>query len=167
MVIKFTQFSTKSLDRNERAKELVKQSALMNFAKMDSILIDLFGCNEAFKRIRKREGQVVEMFFKELEGSIHFILVSDKNKFRCYFGKPENPVAIITVKGEREKAIKMVSRVICFKDNLFGLMKIVPLFLRRKIKIKGSYIAAIKLCRCMMIGKHPMYNRKEVKYSWQ
>ena len=161
-----TQFSTKSLDRNQRAKELVKQSALMNFVKMDSILIDLFGCDIAFKRIGKREGQIVEMFFEDLKGSIHFILVSDRKKFECRYGKPENPTAVITIKGEREKAIKMVSRVICFKDNLFALIKILPLFIRRKIKIKGSYIAAVKLCRCMMIGKHPMYKRNVEAYSW-
>ena len=165
-MIQLTQFLTKSEDRNERAKELVKQSALMNFAKMDSILIELFGCNPAFKRIGKREGQIVEMYFIDLEGSIHFKLVSDQNQFQCRFGKPENPIAIITVKGEREKAIKIVSKVICLKDNIFGLIKILPLFIKRKIKIKGSYIAAIKLCRCMMVGKHPMYKRKVEAYSW-
>ena len=134
-MVNLTQFVTKSLERNERAKELVKQSSLMNFAKMASILIDLFGCDKAFTRIGKREGQVVEFFFIDLEGSIHFQLLSERNKFKCRFGKPENPTAIITIKGEREKAIMMVSKVICFKDNLFGLIKIVPLFIRRNANL--------------------------------
>jgi len=165
-MIKLTHFLTQSEDRKERAQELVKQSALMNFAKMATILIELFGCDPAFKRIGKREGQIIEMFFIDLEGSIYITLVSDRNNFKCHYGKSENPKAVISVKGEREKAIKMISKVICFKDNLFGLIRILPLFIRRKIKIKGSYFAAIKLCRCMMVGKHPMYKRKVEAYSW-
>ena len=138
----------------------------MNLAKRDSMLIELFGCSPAFKRIGKREGQIVEMYFIDLEGSIHFKLVVDRNQFECRFGKPENPTAIIIVKGEREEVIKIVSKVICLKDNLFGLIKILPLFIKRKIKINGSFIAAIKLCRCMMVGKHPMFKRNVERYSW-
>jgi hypothetical protein len=39
-------------------------------------------------------------------------------------------------------------------------MKLLKYIIPGKAKIKGSYVAASKLVRCLMIGKHEVYNSK-------
>jgi hypothetical protein len=56
-----------------------------------------------------------------------------------------------------------LSSIIRSKANLFGLIKLLKFLIPRIILIKGSYMAAIKLTRCLMIGKHNVYKKpKEV-----
>ena len=157
---KITQIENSQLiDRNQRAEKLVKDAKLLNFAKLANILIDLFGLNDAFQRIGDREGQEVEMEFPSLGGSLTYTLVSNKEKFECRYGRAKDPIAIIVFNVKKENTIKLLSKIIRLKDNLFGIMRILPKYLTRKIKIKGSLISSIKLCRCLMIGKNKMYTR--------
>ncbi|MFX1382715.1 MAG: hypothetical protein ACFFBP_09725, partial [Promethearchaeota archaeon] len=56
-----------------------------------------------------------------------------------------------------DNVLKTISEILALKDNLFGLMKIVPKLITGKLKIKGSLISAILMVRCLMMGKHEMY----------
>jgi len=56
--------------------------------------------------------------------------------------------------------LKVVSNIIKSKANLFGLMKLIPKFITRKIIIKGSLLTALTLVKCLMIGKNSVYNNK-------
>lgn len=147
-----------SRDLNIRANELLRETMLLQITRSAMILIDLFGFEKAFKRIKpKREDKQVEMYFPSLDGSITFALVSKIENFKPTYGKADNPVTKIVVNVKAEKVLKTISAILTLKDNLFGLMKIFPKLITRKLKIKGSLISAIIFVRCIMVGKHEMY----------
>ena len=148
------------INRNLRAENLVKETKLLNIARLAKMLVDLYGLDDQFKRIKKREGQEVELFLPSLEGHITFILTSDRNKFDCRVEKAKNPATTIKVKVKEEDILKVLSKIIRSKDNIFGLLKVVKLYLLGKVKIKGAYFAALSLVRCLMIGKNRVYKDK-------
>ncbi len=154
-------FKTNSdqMQNTSKAQSLISEAKLLNLARMANILIDLYGLEESFNRIGKREGQEIEMRFPSLNGAFNFTLVSHKENFECRIGQAQEPISIIIINVKAKKAIKAISEIIRLPDNIIGMLKIIPKYLTRKLKIKGSLIAAIKLCRCMMIGKNKMYKR--------
>lgn len=123
------------------------------------MLVDLFGLDRPYTKIGKFENQEVEMYLKTLDGYITFVLTSERENFDCFMGKANKPVAKITINVKEEKVLKVLSNIIRSKANLFGLVKLLKYLIPGKIKIKGSYIAAIKLVRCLMIGKHDVYKQ--------
>ena len=56
-----------------------------------------------------------------------------------------------------KKVLKLISDICKQKRNIFGLMKIAPKLLTRKLKLKGSWFSALNLCQLMMIGQHDVY----------
>lgn len=62
---------------------------------------------------------------------------------------------------KEEKVLNVFSKIVRSKNNLYGLMKLLKYIIPRKIRIKGSYIAALKLVRCLMIGKHEVYKKSK------
>jgi hypothetical protein len=154
------QIESKFAERDLRAENLVRETRLLNIARLAKMLVDLFGLDDQFKRIKKREGQEVELSLPSLEGHITFILTSDRNKFDCKVEKAKNPVATIEVRVKQEDILAVLSKIIRSKDNIFGLLKVVKLYLLGKAKIKGSYFAALSLVRCLMIGKNRVYRDK-------
>lgn len=151
----------KDTTRSIKADNLVRETKVLNIARLAKMLVDLFGLDEPFKKIGKREGQEVELYLKELDGYITFALTSDRNKFDTQAEKAKNPVARIIIDVKEEKIIKVISDIIKSKSNIFGLIKLLKYLIPRKAKIKGSYIAAIKLVRCLMIGKNEVYKKKK------
>ncbi len=149
-------------EREIRANELVTEAKLANFAFLANMLLDLFGLDVAFQKYvkPKREGQIVEMHFPTLNGSITFILTRDRKEFQAQVKKPENPVAKVIINVKREKTTLLAGKIIRLKSNIFGLMRIFPHILTRKLKIKGSWAAAIALCRVLMVGKNQIYKEK-------
>ena len=125
------------------------------------MLVDLFGLDDQFQKVGKHDGQEVELFFPSLDGYITFILSSDRQKFDCRLGEAENPVSKITLKIKEEDILKVLSKIIRSKDNIFGLLKVGKLFILGKVKIKGSFAAAITLTKCLMIGKNEIYKNKK------
>ena len=124
------------------------------------MLVDLYGLDNQFRRLKKREGQEVELYLPALDGYITLILTSDRNKFDCRVERSKNPVSTIEVKVKEEDILKVLSKIIRSKDNIFGLLKVVKLFILRKVKLKGSMIAALLLVRSLMIGKNRVYKDK-------
>ncbi|MFX0060013.1 MAG: hypothetical protein ACFE8J_17080, partial [Candidatus Heimdallarchaeota archaeon] len=120
-----------------------------------------FGLDEPFKKVGKREGQEIELYLKELDGYITFTLTSDRNKFDTQAEKAKNPVARIIINVKEEKIIEVISNIIKSKNNIFGLLKLLKYIVPRKARIKGSYVAAIKLVRCLMIGKNEVYKKNK------
>ncbi|MFX1339222.1 MAG: hypothetical protein ACFFDK_11485 [Promethearchaeota archaeon] len=148
------------LKRNLRAANLVKETKLLNIARLAKMLVDLYGLDNQFKRLKKREGQEVELSIPALEGYIRLLLTSDRNKFDVRVEKAKDPVSTIKVKVKEEDILKVLSKIIRSKDNIFGLLKVAKLYLLGKVKIKGSKIAAILLVRSLMIGKDRVYRYK-------
>ena len=151
----------KKTSRDIRAENLVRETKVLNIARLAKMLVDLFGLDEPFKRIGKREGEEIEMYLSELDGCIIFVLTSNRKNFDCRVEKANNPVARIIINVEEEKILSVLSSIIRSKNNIFGLMKLLKYLIPRKIKIKGSYVAAIKLVRCLMIGKNEVYKNSK------
>jgi hypothetical protein len=123
------------------------------------MLVDLFGLDDPFYKIGKHEGEEIELYLKELDGYITFTLTSERKNFECHAQKAKAPLARITITVREEKILQVLSSIIRSKSNLFGLVKMLKYIIPRKARIKGSYIAAIKLVRCLMIGKHDVYKQ--------
>jgi len=149
----------KATDIAIKAENLVRETKVLNITRLAKMLVDLFGSDEPFKKIGKREGQEVEMYLKELDGYITFILTSDRNNFDCYAEKAKNPVSRIIINVKEEKILQVISSIIRSKSNIFGLLKLLKYIIPGKAKIKGSLVATLKLVRCLMIGKHDVYKK--------
>ena len=124
------------------------------------MLVDLFGLDEPFQSVGKREGQEIELYVRELEGYFTFVLTSDRNKFNCKVERANDPVSRIIINVKEKDILKVISSIIRSKNNIIGLIKLLKYIIPGKAKIKGSYVAAIKLIRCLMIGKNEVYKNK-------
>ena len=152
----------KTINRDIRAENLVRETKVLNIARLAKMLVDLFGLDESFQKIGKElEGQEVELYLKNLDGYITFILTSDRQKFECHVEKANNPIARIIITVKEEKIIKAISNIIRSKNNLFGLAKLLKYLILAKAKIKGSLKAALKLVKCLMIGKNDVYKKRK------
>lgn len=126
------------------------------------MLVDLFGLDEPFEKIGKElEGQEVELYLRNLDGYITFVLTSDRQKFECRAEQANNPLASITITVKEENIIKVISAIIRSKSNIFGIIKLLKYIIPRKAIIKGSYKVAIKIVRCLMIGKNEIYRQSK------
>ena len=143
-----------------RADDLMKETKVLTIARLAKMLVDLFGLDDPFKKVGKHEGQEIEMYFTELDGYITFILTSERENFDCRAEKANSPIARLIITVEEEKILSMLSSIIRSKNNIFSLIKLLKYIIPGKAKIKGSYVAAIKLVRCLMIGKHEVYSYK-------
>jgi len=149
--------NTENMDINSRAENLIKDTKILNITRLAKMLVDLYGQDEPFKKVGNFEGKEIELYLKELDGYITFILTSDRNNFNCHAEKAMDPIARIIINVKEEKIITVISSIIRSKSNIFGLAKLLKYIIPGKAKIKGSYSAAIRLVRCLMIGKHEMY----------
>lgn len=152
--------SSDEINRNLRAISLLKETKILNIARLAKLLVELFGLEDQFRKVGKREGLEVELNIPTLDGSIAFILTSDKKKFDCRVEKATNPAAIITLNVKEKDVLKVISSIIRSKANLFGLIKIAKLYILRKAKIEGSKMTALTACKCLMIGKNDIYKNK-------
>lgn len=150
---------TPETERTIKAENLVRETKVLNIARLAKMLVDLFGLDEPFTNVGKREGQEIEMYLKELDGYITFILTNERKNFECVVEKAKNPVAKISIHVREDKILTVLSKIIRSKSNIFGLIKLLKYIIPGKARIKGSYVAAIKLVRCLMIGKHDVYKQ--------
>jgi hypothetical protein len=160
-VDQITQIEEVKDNRNLKAENLLKEINLLNIARLAKMLVDLFGSDVPFEKIGRRDGQEIELYVKDLNGSITFPLTKERNNFDCYMGKPTAPISKITITVQAEKLPKIISKIIRSKSNLFGIIKLIKYIIPGKIKIKGSYISTIKWARCLMIGNHSIYENKD------
>lgn len=150
---------TKFLDKSRGLESMLDDTKLLNFAKLAKILLDLFGFDKPFQKVGKREGREAEFYFPALNGYLTFVLVKNRMNFEPRGGKSKNPTVSITIKVKREKTIEMLSNIVRTKNSWGGILNLFFKYVvTRKIKINGwAYITAIKLFRCLAIGKHEMY----------
>ena len=144
-------------DRNLRAQNLVRETKILTIARLAKMLVDLFGFDEPFKALHKYEGEEVEMYLKGLDGYITFTLTSDRQNFDCRAEKSNDPITRIIINVPENHILRLLSDIIRSKPNLIGLTRIIKYVIPGKLKIKGSYITAIKFSKCLMIGKHDAY----------
>ena len=143
-----------------RADDLIRETKVLTIARLAKMLVDLFGLDGPFEKVGKHNGQEIEMYFAELDGYITFILTSERGNFDCVAEKATNPIARLIITVEEEKILGVISSMIRSKNNIFSLIRLMKYIIPGKAKIKGSYVAAIKLIRCLMIGKHEVYSYK-------
>jgi hypothetical protein len=148
-----------------RAGDLIRETKVLTIARLAKMLVELFGIDDPFEKVGKHNGQEIEMYFTDLDGYITFILTSEKDNFDCRAEKANSPIARLIITVEEEKILDMLSSIIRSKNNLFSLMKLLKYIIPGKAKIKGSYVAAIKLVRCLMIGKHEVYSSKGGQFA--
>ena len=141
-----------------KADDLIRETKVLNIARLAKMLVDLFGLDEPFKKVGKHEGQEIEMYLTELDGYITFTLTSERENFDCRAEKAKNPIARLVITVEEEKILDVISSIIRSKNNILNLIKFSKFIISGKTKIKGNKIAAIKLVRCLMIGKHEVYD---------
>jgi hypothetical protein len=146
-----------NFNRDFKAENIIKETTILTIARLAKILVDLFGSDDAFKRIGEKAGQEIEIFFKELNGYITFILTSEKDNFDCYVGKAKNPISKVIIAVKKDKILQVFSKIVRSKNNILSLIKLLKYFILSKIKIKGSYLTALKWARCIMIGNHSVY----------
>jgi len=146
-------------ERDLRAVNLVRETKILNIARLAQMLVDLFGLDEPFKKIGKREGQEIEMYLPAIKGYITFILVSDRQKFDCRATRARDPVSKIIINVKEEDILRVLSEIIRSKSNFLSILKLLKYILSRKAIIKGSYMAALKLVGCLMIGKNDVYKQ--------
>ncbi|MFX1446799.1 MAG: hypothetical protein ACFFCG_01520 [Promethearchaeota archaeon] len=146
------------MNLNLKVNNLVQETKVLNIARLAKMFVDLFGLDDAFKKVGKYEGQEVELYLIELKGYITFILTSERERFDCITEKAKNPIARLVITVEEDKILDLISRIIRSKNNFLSLINFSRFIIGGKAKIKGSYIAAIKLIRCLMIGKHEVYS---------
>ena len=152
----------KTINRDIRAENLVRETKVLNIARLAKMLVDLFGLDEPFQKIGKElEGQEIELYLKSLNGYITFILTSDRQKFDCHVKKANNPIARLIITIKEEKILEVISDIIRSKSNLFGLAKLLKYLIPGKAKIKGSLKATLKLVKCLMIGKNDVYKKRK------
>ncbi len=149
-----------NLSRDIKAENLIRETKILNIARLAKMLIDLYGQDDPFRKVGKYQGKEIELYLKNLDGYLTFILTSDKEHFNCHAEKAKSPVASIIITVKEEKILQVISDIIRSKHNIFGVIKLLKYIIPGKARIKGSYIAALKLARCLMIGKHPMYKKK-------
>jgi hypothetical protein len=151
-----------NINRDLKAETLIRETKVLNIARLATMLVDLFGLNEPFENVGKDlENQEVELYLRDLDGYITFILTSDRQKFECRAEQANNPIAKIIITVKEEKIIKVISAIIRSKSNVLGIIKLLKYIIPRKAIIKGSYKAAIKLVRCLMIGKNKIYKQSK------
>ncbi len=141
-----------------KADDLIRETKVLTIARLAKMLVDLFGLDEPFEKVGKHEGEEIEMYFTKLDGYITFTLTSERDNFDCRAEKANSPIARLIVTVEEGNILGVISSIIRSKNNLFSLIKLLKYVIPGKAKIKGSYVAAIKLVRCLMIGKHEVYS---------
>ena len=150
-----------NLNRESKAESLIKETKILNIARLAKMLVDLYGQDEPFRQIGKYEGKEIELYLKELGGYITFVLTSEKENFNCHAEEAKNPIATVIVNVKKEKILSVISDIIRSKHNINGVIKLLKYIIPGKLKIKGSYFAALKLARCLMIGKHYIYKESK------
>jgi hypothetical protein len=149
--------NTSELSRTERAIELRNQTIAGNISRLFQMLVDIYGKDiRSLDKIKKREGQEVELHFNALNTVITLNL--SKTKLTPYMRSSDKAVASIYLTFKKEQLIPTIVELIRTKNNIRGILKIfIKYIIPRKIRIKGSFGAAIKVIKLLSIGTHPMY----------
>ena len=157
-----TRIDTSNVDRVALSKTTVINARTRNFGKLYLLLVNIFGMDNTIKKVGKREGQEVQVYFKAYDQYMTLTLSSVDLKMRD--GPSENAKATLKFKMKAEEVIPIVCKVIQMKANIFGLLKLTfKYMLTNKVFFSGSIGAALRASLLLMVGKNPMYKRGKVE----
>ncbi|MFW9999973.1 MAG: hypothetical protein ACFE9Q_16645 [Candidatus Hodarchaeota archaeon] len=151
--------NTNPINRALKAESIIKETKVLTIARLSKMLIDLFSSDRTFKKIGKRAGKEIELYFKELDQYITFILTSEKNNFECYVERAKNPISKVIITVKEDDVLQVFSKIVRSKNNIFGLIGLLKYIIPGKIKIKGSYFTSLKWVRTLMIGNHKIFKK--------
>lgn len=158
----------KTSELNEKYKDILatrlkKEAIVSNDGRLMWILLTLFAKKKYLNKLGKREGQELQLNFPGygLENyCVTFTLSSSPTDPKMV--PSDNPKAIITFNVEPDKVVPLLADVVRTKYGLKGIAKILFKFvLTGKIKFKGSLGALLAMLKCMLIGYHDMYKKKD------
>ncbi len=129
------------------------------------MLVDIYGTEiNSLEKIGKHEGQEVLLLFKSLNSGLTLNL--SKSRLVPNSKISDKAVAKVTLAMERDRLIPDIVDLIRTKNNFMGLVKIfLKYILPRKIIVKGSWGAAIKVIKLLSIGTHPMYKYNDIELN--
>jgi len=157
-----TRIDTTNIDRVELSRTTVINARTRNFGKLYLLLVNIFGLEKTMKKVGKREGQEVQVYFKAYDQYMTLTLSSIDLKMRN--GPSENAVATLKFKMDADKVIPIVCKVIQMKANIFGLAKLVLKYmLTGKVSFSGSIGATLRASLLLMVGKNQMYKKGKVE----
>lgn len=151
------------LSRTERALQLRNQTIAGNIIRLFQMLVDIYGGDiNSLDKVKKREGQEVEIHFNALDTILTVSL--SKTRLGANMGPSDKAVASVILTMKKEKIIPTINNLIRTKNNTMGLIKVLLKYvLPGKIKLKGSLGAAIKIIKLLSIGSHPMYKSERIR----
>ncbi len=162
IIARETRIDTSDVDRQELSRTTITSARTRNFGKLYLLLVNIFGLDKTIKKVGKREGQEVQVYFKAYDQYMTLTLSAIHLTMKA--GPSENAVATLKFKMKTEKVIPIVCEVIQLKANVFGLMKLAfKYMLTNKVFFSGSLGAALRASLLLMVGKHPMYKKGKVE----
>ncbi|MHA1733237.1 MAG: hypothetical protein ACTSU5_14920 [Promethearchaeota archaeon] len=143
----------------KREYPLTREDARLNvLANLFPILVDLYGMPGPKKKLEKIEGKEIVAHIPSLNGSLVFKPYGEH--IYVDIGDSENAVARLWFNVPAEDVIPDISDIIRTPHTLRGLLHLLTGYLLRgKLKVKGLG-PVLKIFRCLMCGKNPMYAEK-------
>jgi len=153
-------------DRNALVERLKKQTILLNHGRLLQILINVFSEKETLKKLKKREGQEIQINFPyDLEvNCLTFVLSESPSD--PFMRPSENPKAIITFNVPEDKLIPLLVDIVATKYSIFGILKLLFKYVlmgKIRFKPKTAIGALIATLRCFLVGGHELVDRDKVK----
>jgi len=145
--------------KRSTSNNMVREAKILTIARLAKMLVDLFGLDEPFLKVKKHFNEEIEMYLKDLDGYITFVLSKNRENFECFVGRAKNPKARLIINVKEEFILKLLSDIIRLRGNLLSLIKLLKYLIIGKVKIKGSINSAIKFVKCIMIGKNEIYKK--------
>ena len=162
VIAKETRIDMSYVDRAELSKTTLINARTRNFGKLYLLLVNIFGLDKTIKKVGKREGQEVQVYFKAYDR--YMTLTLSSIDLRMKNGPSENAVATLKFKMDADEVIPIVCKVIQMKANIFGLAKLVfKYMLTNKVSFSGSIGATLRASLLLMVGKNPVYKKGKVE----
>ncbi len=141
----------------QAAEDVRYDAKVSSFARLFQLLTNIFGQDKDMRALAKIEGAEVLGHFPKLKDRYVTLKVANRHVLP-FMGKSEHAIATISFNVPYEGIVPLIVDVIRTKANLLGLVKLVfKYLLPGKVKLKGSLGVAIKIIKCLMVGRHPMY----------
>lgn len=145
----------------QREYPLSREAARLNvLCNLFPILVDLYGMPKPLRKLESIEGQEIVAHIPALRGAITFKPYG--GHIYADPGESENPLARVWFNVSFDEILPALADIIRTPHTLRGLLHLAFAYLLKgKIKVKGLG-AVLKIFRCFMVGKNPVYKQAGV-----
>ena len=122
-------------------------------AQLFRMIIDIYGDKEAKHNLRKNKGREMEFYFASLNGGIVF--KATEFSVSANVGESADPITRVIIFVPEDEIVDTFLPVFKYPPTIYGwtmliFRYLIPFVITRKIKIKGSWLASLRLFRCVM-----------------